>query len=389
MEDEEEKKCEDEEPGEFYFESDHLALKGNKDYTTLLKTIVILEAQRVQAIEDLDKLLSIRSKALKDPISFVAQIQNGELPELPGPQKIAEIPYIDWSQYNIAVPDMRMRPQTRHGHVLPSVQTKTEQENGKILVRGRAFDESKPETFNQLWTVEEQKRLEELLIEYPPEEVEMRRWTKIANALGNRTPKQVSSRVQKYFIKLLRAGLPIPGRGPKMKLDAKKGVGHRHQRTNYSLFRRSTFFPHQDMSFTMPDESKEQTVTEESEDDAGNSIIEDNPELRHIELLRQVKIEKEESSSAAYKHVGYKCALCGEEPLTGTRWHCMECQDGMDLCSDCAVAQLEAEKPLHDPLHRLISIKPPQYSRSYDLDYFPQSFSNSSYNYLDPNFLPE
>lgn len=54
----------------------------------------------------------------------------------------------------------------------------------QILVRGRAFDESKPETFNQLWTVEEQRRLEELLIEYPPEEIEMRRWTKIANALG-------------------------------------------------------------------------------------------------------------------------------------------------------------------------------------------------------------
>lgn len=54
----------------------------------------------------------------------------------------------------------------------------------QILVRGRPFDESKPETFNQLWTADEQRRLEELLKEYPPEEVEMRRWTKIANALG-------------------------------------------------------------------------------------------------------------------------------------------------------------------------------------------------------------
>lgn len=387
MEDEE-KRCH-EEPNEFYFESDHLALKGNKDYNTVLKTIVILEAQRAQAIEDLDKLLSIRSKALKDPISFVAQIQNGELPELPGPQKIAEIPYIDWKQYNIAPPDMRMRPQTRHGHILPHTQTKSEQEDGKILVRGRAFDESKPETFNQLWTVEEQRRLEELLIEYPPEDVEMKRWTKIANALGNRTPKQVSSRVQKYFIKLSRAGLPIPGRGPKMKLDIKKGNGHRHQRNNSSLLRRSTFFPHQDMSFAIPDESKEQTITEESEDDAGNSIIDDNPELRHIELLKEVKIEKEQNLSPIYKHIGYKCSICGEDPLIGTRWHCTECQDGVDLCADCAVAQLEAEKPLHDTLHRLLPIKPPQYTRSYDLDYFPQSFSNSSYNYLDPNFLPE
>ena len=34
--------------------------------------------------------------------------------------------------------------------------------------------------------------------------------------VGNRTTKQVCSRVQKYFIKLHKAGLPIPGRAPKM-----------------------------------------------------------------------------------------------------------------------------------------------------------------------------
>lgn len=124
-----------EEQNEFYFESDHLALKGNKDYTAFLKTIVILEAQRVQAIKDLDKLMSVRAQALKDPISFVAQLQNGDLPELPGPQKIPEIPYIDWSQYSIALSDGRMRPQTRHGHVLPQMQPKKiEQENEKVCI---------------------------------------------------------------------------------------------------------------------------------------------------------------------------------------------------------------------------------------------------------------
>lgn len=80
--------------------------------------------------------------------------------------------------------------------------------------------------------------------------------------LGNRTPKQVSSRVQKYFIKLLRAGLPIPGRGPKLKLDVKKNLSHK-QRSNHFLFKRSTFFPHQDISFNL-DENKEQPVAEES-----------------------------------------------------------------------------------------------------------------------------
>jgi len=37
--------------GEFYFESDHLALKGNVDYLNLIKTIAILEAQRTRAIQ--------------------------------------------------------------------------------------------------------------------------------------------------------------------------------------------------------------------------------------------------------------------------------------------------------------------------------------------------
>jgi len=130
---------------------------------------------------------------------------------------------VDWSKYGMSNDIIK----------LESKDNDSEQENGKnILIRGRAFDQSKPQTFNQvnycfkpmyniffifvfnfkLWTCEEQKRLEQLLVEFPEEEVEMRRWSKIAEALGNRTPKQVMSRVQKYFLKLQRAGLPIPGR---------------------------------------------------------------------------------------------------------------------------------------------------------------------------------
>ncbi len=59
------------------------------------------------------------------------------------------------------------------------------------VVRGRVKDTSKPQTFNQLWTSEEQRELEELLITFPPEEVEARRWDKIAKTLGNRTTQQV------------------------------------------------------------------------------------------------------------------------------------------------------------------------------------------------------
>lgn len=117
---------------EYFFESDHLALKGNKDYTALLKTIVILEAQRTQGIADLDKLLEVQTNAIKDPISFVARLQDGDVLELPGRQKIAEIPYIDWTRYNIVLPDSPMRPQTRHGPILPQLQVKSEPEDGKV-----------------------------------------------------------------------------------------------------------------------------------------------------------------------------------------------------------------------------------------------------------------
>ena len=68
------------------------------------------------------------------------------------------------------------------------------------MIRGRVKDDGKSETFNKLWTTEEQHRLEELLIKYPAEEVEAKRWSKIATELGNRTPSQVYFHMQFVFI---------------------------------------------------------------------------------------------------------------------------------------------------------------------------------------------
>ncbi|KAJ8667294.1 hypothetical protein QAD02_008956 [Eretmocerus hayati] len=364
----------------FYFESDHLALKANKDYRELLRTIVTLQAQRSQAIRDLDTLLVEKRNALSDPIGYVAKLQAGKLPEYPAPQSIAELPEIEWTKYKVAQPDGSLRPQTRNARVQSDgkKESKCSEEAEKLLVRGRIYNESKPESFNRLWTVEEQCRLEKLLIEYPPEEVEMRRWTKIANALGNRTPKQVSSRVQKYFLKLTRAGLPIPGRGPKSK-DLRKG-----SMRSKSSFRKSTFFPHEQLF----DEIKREPARD-SDSKMPNSF-EGDSDLKQMELLRLIKNENDgNNGDSNYHHLGYKCYICGDEPIKGTRWHCKECLDDIDLCSDCAVAQLEAEQPLHPSTHKLMAIEPPKYSKCYDADYLPQNFSSTSYNYLDPNFLPE
>ena len=79
--------------------------------------------------------------------------------------------------------------------LFPELSSGANSEDDRFVVRGRApvnENATKIKTFNKLWTSEEQKRLEELLVKYPQEDVEMRRWEKIARELGNRTAHQVS-----------------------------------------------------------------------------------------------------------------------------------------------------------------------------------------------------
>ncbi|TFK28236.1 hypothetical protein FA15DRAFT_701136 [Coprinopsis marcescibilis] len=67
---------------------------------------------------------------------------------------------------------------------------------------------AKPETYKQAWTDAEQNELERLLDEIPAGE--KFRWQKISRAMGGRrTPRQVASRVQKYFEKLKRFGADL------------------------------------------------------------------------------------------------------------------------------------------------------------------------------------
>lgn len=393
---------EDDSPDEFYFESDHLALKGNKDYLALLKTLAILQAQRTRALQDLDTLQHIKEEALMDPDRFISILQRGEDIGVPHRQILAEVPNIEWSEYHTSAPsEVVLRPKIQSVRASSStsrLKKHTEDDlNGEVTVRGRMFNQNKPETFNQLWTAEEQRRLEELLIEFPPEEVESRRFQKIAEALGNRTRMQVSSRVQKYFLKLMKAGLPVPGRVPRVPSDAPKktpfGRPTRH-RTHFS--RPSTFFPqHQDLPVYMSecDDAEELPENVENLSTGKADVIPYSlsDEQRKLNLLRQVRKEKDKGNVLTITHCGFKCDMCHEDPIMGTRWHCLDCPPSisMDFCSDCIVGQLESLSP-HPLSHRFEGISshtPSITNSSFDPDYLPQSFSQS-YNYLDPNFLP-
>merc|ERR1712212_1266837 len=63
-------------PGEFYFESDHEALRGNPDYSKLLKAYAVLQAKKIQAVKDVESLLGAKEIALKFPQKFLQKFND-------------------------------------------------------------------------------------------------------------------------------------------------------------------------------------------------------------------------------------------------------------------------------------------------------------------------
>ncbi|XP_047225109.1 ZZ-type zinc finger-containing protein 3 isoform X2 [Girardinichthys multiradiatus] len=423
----EEEEEEEEEPDVYYFESDHLALKHNKDYQRLLQTIVVLEAQRAQAILDLETLAHHQREALADPICFVEQLQKQANLGLPCPQRVVQLPDIAWDQYTSGLGEFErefcdkkrktrqlnlifdrglpLRPKSpvepkKEGEsstVYSSLPTSDGPEHGREtqMIRGRICHPNKPDTFNQLWTVEEQKKLEQLLVKFPPEEVESKRWQKIADELGNRTAKQVASRVQKYFIKLTKAGIPVPGRTPNLCMYTKKASSKRQHYLNKHLYRPSTFLTSYEPPVYMDDDEEHSgyynSVQDPSADDSDEESVPvelrnlpEYKELLQLKRLKKQKLQEIREDNAGVRHMGYKCDVCSMDPIQGVRWHCQDCppESSVDFCSNCSDCLFKTET--HKPSHHLEPVYQPE--TFLDRDYrLPQS---AGYNYLDPNYFP-
>ncbi|XP_013183344.1 ZZ-type zinc finger-containing protein 3 [Amyelois transitella] len=303
--------------GEFAFETDHLVLRGNKDYCELLKYIVKLEAQKVHALKDIEQLAEAQSKALADPLKFLEDLKSGKA-SFPPRQTISDIPNIDWSQYGID-------PSMFDNDGLMDTKPNTD-DLDTIKVRGRKFTDNKPETFNQLWSCEEQKRLEELLEIYPEEPIEARRYKKIARDLGTRTPIQVMCRIQKYFAKLAKAGLPIPGRAPKrVSRDKNKSI----------FYKKSTFFPQLHVPVKMEDIDSNDTQESYAPIDNKNSI------KFKCELLKSAKEQRILDETTPVYQTKTMCVGCQKTGFLGARW---TDNAGTDYCTDCVVKLLPAER---------------------------------------------
>lgn len=76
---------------DFYFESDHLALRGNEDYRIALRTIVILEAQRIEVGKHIERIGEVKRIALRDPDEFLRKLTSGEGLDVPGPINIQKV----------------------------------------------------------------------------------------------------------------------------------------------------------------------------------------------------------------------------------------------------------------------------------------------------------
>lgn len=107
-------------------------------------------------------------------------------------------------------------------------------------------------------------------------------------------------------------------------------------------------------------------------------------ELLELKRLKKQKLQEIQEDKVGVRHVGYKCDVCGMEPIQGVRWHCQDCpQDSsVDFCSNCSDCLFKTET--HKPNHHLEPVYQPE--TFLDRDYcLPQS---AGYNYLDPNYFP-
>ncbi|CAG9110194.1 unnamed protein product [Plutella xylostella] len=306
---------------EFCFETDHLALRGNSDYGKLLKYIVKLEAQKVTALKDVEDLAEAQNRALEDPLQFVQDLQQSKV-NFPPRQSIADLPKIDWDQYGI--------DSTLETEDLGDIKRSDDSFDSTTKVRGRVFTDNKPETFNQLWSCAEQKRLEELLVEYPEEPIEARRYKKIAKALGTRTPAQVMSRIQKYFAKLAKAGLPIPGRIP-------KGLLTKDRSRSSIFYKKSTFFPQLHVPVRMEDPYDSSGEVCESK----SSMESKSGERAMLELLKAAKEQRLLDEKSPVWQTKTMCVGCQKTKFLGARW---TDNAGTDYCTDCVVKLLPSEK---------------------------------------------
>ncbi|KAF8945745.1 ZZ-type zinc finger-containing protein 3 [Haplosporangium gracile] len=299
-----------------------------------------------------------------------------------------------------------------YNHMSGSVDIQPGTTKGKGYSRegSGARDEPKPPLYNIPWSDEEQRLLEKLLDEYPDEPVAAQRFQKISAAMGTRTPKQVASRVQKYFIKLVKAGLEAPGRmnysletskaktkgapptakGKKRKDGpggeaAPKGKAGRPRKkdageTGASGSGAAIGGGGSGGSGSTKKQKPKSLLGSGSGRTSGTQYLhyssaptvymseEDDEDSVQDMLAASHTVSSSIPDGSIASHIGFSCDSCGVDPILGIRYSCIDCEElgGTDLCGPCYNSGVYHNE-LHLLSHQFHSIETsevPSYSHS-------------------------
>lgn len=376
-------KTKDLEATEFYFETDFYLLKNNKDYKNLLQSLAMLEMQRCTTIQNIEKLAVLKDYFSKNPSLALKKILKRDDFGTLKTVNIHKLPDIDWSVYKTNDDIETEQKQTKQ---VCDINLRHKSVSEKQDVQTINTNEvEKPETFKKPWSVEEQLRLEELLVEYPPERNESNRYRKIADALGTRNLRQVCSRVQKYNMKMKKVG-SIKSINANSKNLNKKTVFLSHKNTG-ALLKPTTFIP----STTLIEDVDVYNANQNNFNCHKN--IEMNS-MSKLTILDEVLKDKLSENNHNIVHENFKCCVCQSSPIIGTRWNCTDCPaigKSSNFCCDCIVDVVNnvLEEPPHPLDHVVTPIRSIEVYEDVDSlvdpNYTPLVFKTQ--NYLDPNFM--
>ncbi|CAB4486986.1 unnamed protein product [Rhizophagus irregularis] len=334
-------------------------LNGNEDYEMVLRAVNVLKFQLEQTKEDIKKIKDIKQRAISDPEMFIEKLRDGTHEKIPERQYIFGVPQVDWSKYHTR--PSQYKPPPRPGREVSKSSTsddekspdpaefvhKKAQEALEIIKSDLKLSEGSPKTgnYNIPWTDEEQRRLVELLAIYPDEEIQSHRFKKISEALGTRTPKQVASRVQKYFIKLAKHGLPVPGRIPNVSFAAAttKNSQPKNKKTGRASKPKSILPSekkprHLRISGLSYLEARPPPTVYMPDDDDESSI---KNVMMSVGRSQDDNIHQMCNFITGPVHYGFCCDGCHMDPIIGTRYLCNECDESheVDLCEECFVEE--------------------------------------------------
>ena len=124
----------------------------------------------------------------------------------------------------------------------------------------------------------------------------------------------------------------------------------------------------------------------------------DYDELLWLKRIRREKeLEQREGKSKPTSHLGYKCDGCGQDPILGGRFTCVDCvkkDESIDLCCECApkISQLKRlgaefghknDHTIRPVRKRVDDSARKNRSDMIDKDYIVKTKMG---NYLDPNY---